>query len=242
MSGVWPPTLDLLDDDVAGPSSVSKLEVVTERRTDEDTTAADNRRILEELREAVKTLSDTAAALTRFPPTQAPENSAAATNKATPAVATLFNDPRLKRRGHVAQQRGATSRTSSPDGDTRAPRQEDVHQDILGPSSTQWRPTTQQESSGEHDRLVELIAASTQAAIRAVTQQRSGQCDARTLPTFSGLEWEDPAYFLDELEECLERNQVAERDLVRTALNQLGGEAKRTFEPFRSVKLDFNTF
>ena len=46
VSGVWPPTLDLLDDDVAGPSSVSKLEVVTERRTDEDITAADNRRFL----------------------------------------------------------------------------------------------------------------------------------------------------------------------------------------------------
>ena len=99
VSGVWPPTLDLLDDDVAGPSSVSKLEVVTERRTDEDTTAADNRRFLDELREAVKTLSDTAAALTRFQPKKAPENSAASTNVATPAVATLYNHPRTKKRG-----------------------------------------------------------------------------------------------------------------------------------------------
>ena len=99
VSGVWPPTLDLLDDDVAGPSSVSKLEVVTERRTDEDITAADNRRFLGELKEAIKTLSDTAAALTRLRPPEAPEKSAASINIATPAVATLYPDTKSKRRG-----------------------------------------------------------------------------------------------------------------------------------------------
>lgn len=40
----------------------------------------------------------------------------------------------------------------------------------------------------------------------------------------------------------MDRQHVAQRDRVRVAMSQLEGDARRTFEAFKYVKLDFETF
>lgn len=119
-------------------------------------------------------------------------------------------------------------------------RPESETKNFLGFPQTQWRPTSTPVQFTQ-EQIIQLFHASTEAAVQAVTSRRMGPVE-RLLPTFSALEWEDPQVFLEELSETFQEQNVEPRNQLRMALAQLGGEAKKTFEPWRTVKMDFAAF
>lgn len=161
--------------------------------------------------------------------------------QATSSPETLYQENSSEKEsllGHGAQKRGAIEPLEEANHTPTA-----GNQPFLDFVETQWRPINYKNHLQQlQDQMTDLITASTQAAIRATENAQLRNLDPKLLPTFNGWEWEDPNNFLLELEEIFQEHKTHPRDQLRMAFAQLDGEAKKTFEAWRSVKMDFTAF
>lgn len=142
----------------------------------------------------------------------------------------------------VHETRSTPEMTSTSQGESvsdvhraRVPEIPSTHSESVSQSSrtqTEWRPISNDDAATLFNHLLNRIQSVTSSVVEEIPK-----------PEYSGLAYENPQEFIDDLEEYLSAKNVSTgRRRVQTALTCLKGDARRRIEPLVTLGLQWDEF
>lgn len=114
---------------------------------------------------------------------------------------------------------------------------ERTNQDFQGTVQPLWRPTNEATIPDTNDQLAQALRQ-----LATVLQDNTSRRTPRFNQKYGGTDWEDPNYFLEEMENHFRRYGTPEEDWVNEAANHLEGQALQWRRNYRMLTMTYGAF